>query len=390
MKILYAVQATGQGHISRARAMAKAFQALDVDVDWIFSGRDSSKLFGMDLFGHYRHYRGLTFYAQAGKVDHLHTIISNNLPRFWFDVKNLAAELHDYDLVVTDFEPITAWAARSAGVPAIGIGHQYAFGEGTPVSGDNWISDCLLKYFAPVSRPVGLHWHPYGANILPPVLDLPNLEDYRDHYILVYLPFEAPTEVIAWLQQFPMQQFKLYAGNVDFENHGNVDCFTANTEGFKLHLRGARGVICNSGFELISECLQWRKPILAKPILRQMEQLSNATALEELAYATVIRSLSHDALGSWLQTRNTTPNINFPDVAHELALWLKTNCQKSLDDIGRELWSQVEEASAQDIAFIQPRRSSTATEVRVRPPGYTDNAPLNQPGHSQSLRSSAP
>ncbi|MFT4822461.1 MAG: hypothetical protein ACJAUG_000873 [Halioglobus sp.] len=390
MKILYGVQATGQGHISRARAMAKAFQGLDVEVDWVFSGRDSSKLFGMDLFGPYHHFRGLTFYAQAGKIDYLRTITFNNLPRFLLDVKKLAAELHNYDLVVTDFEPITAWAARSAGVPTIGIGHQYAFGEGTPVSGDNWISDCLLKYFAPVSKPVGLHWHPYGANILPPILDLPNLEVHRDHYIVVYLPFEAQSEVIAWLQQFPMQQFKLYAGHLGFENHGNVDCFTANTEGFKLHLRGARGVICNSGFELISECLQWRKPILAKPLLGQMEQLSNATALEALAYATIVRSLSHDALGSWLQTRNTTPNIHFPDVAQALALWLETNCQESIEDIGRGLWSRVEKASAQHTAFTQQRRSLTATAELVRPPGYTDSAPLNREEHSQSWRSLAP
>ena len=37
MKILYGVQGTGQGHISRARAMADAFRNLDVEIDWLFS-----------------------------------------------------------------------------------------------------------------------------------------------------------------------------------------------------------------------------------------------------------------------------------------------------------------------------------------------------------------
>ncbi|MFK8047436.1 MAG: MJ1255/VC2487 family glycosyltransferase [Halioglobus sp.] len=390
MKILYGVQATGQGHISRARAMAKAFKYMDVEVDWLFSGRDRKNLFGMDFFRRFEHRRGLTYQTQAGKVDHLRTLIHNNLPRFWLDVKALETKLEDYDLVVTDFEPVTAWAAKLKGAPAIGIGHQYAFGPGTPSTGENWLSDKIMNWFAPVSQPIGLHWRPYGDNILPPILDLPALKDHRDHYILVYLPSESQSEVITWLQQFPLQQFKLYHKSFDLESRGNVDCFRTNTEGFKYHLRGARGVICNSGFELISECLQWRKSVLTKPLLGQMEQLSNATALEQLSFANVIRSLSHDALGSWLQSRNTTPQIQFPDVAAELAKWLVGERCETLVDLGRDLWNQVEALSAENTAFTPRTPSSAATEAFALPLGYSGSAPLSPREHSQSWRSSAP
>jgi UDP:flavonoid glycosyltransferase YjiC (YdhE family) len=35
MKILYGVQGTGNGHITRARIMAKAFADAGVQVDWV-------------------------------------------------------------------------------------------------------------------------------------------------------------------------------------------------------------------------------------------------------------------------------------------------------------------------------------------------------------------
>ena len=60
---------------------------------------------------------------------------------------------------------------------------------------------------------------------------------------------------------------------------------------FKLDLRASAGVICNAGFELISECLQWGKPVLTRPLAGQMEQRSTAEALRQLGYATVLGKL---------------------------------------------------------------------------------------------------
>ncbi len=39
MKILYGIQGTGNGHITRARVMASCFKELGIDVDYVFSGR---------------------------------------------------------------------------------------------------------------------------------------------------------------------------------------------------------------------------------------------------------------------------------------------------------------------------------------------------------------
>jgi len=155
MKILYGVQATGNGHISRARAMARAFREHAAEVTWLFSGRERSQLFDMEPFADFHHRRGLTFATRAGAVCYWQTLRQNHLAQFLRDVWELS--LTGFDLVVTDFEPVTAWAGRRAGVPTIGIGHQYAFGPDTPIAGDHWLARQIMRWFAPVDRPVGLH-----------------------------------------------------------------------------------------------------------------------------------------------------------------------------------------------------------------------------------------
>ena len=50
MKLLYGVQGTGNGHISRARMMAQHFADKNVDVQFLFSGRDPEHYFDMDIF----------------------------------------------------------------------------------------------------------------------------------------------------------------------------------------------------------------------------------------------------------------------------------------------------------------------------------------------------
>ncbi|TXS93824.1 hypothetical protein FV139_09315 [Parahaliea maris] len=336
MRILYGVQATGQGHISRARAMARALAPLDVEVDWLFTGRPRDRLFDMEPFGTFAHRRGLTFATRSGGISYLGTVVGNNLFEFLRDARSL--RLGGYDAIVTDFEPVSAWAGHLAGIRTIGIGHQYAFGSGTPVSGGNMLSRFIMRHFAPVDVPLGLHWHPYGNNVLPPILDLPDQPRQQDDHVLVYLPFEDQAEVTRWLQQFPQQRFRQYAAGLACEEAGNVLLHPTSISAFKRDLASSRAVICNSGFELISECLQWRKPVLTKPLAGQMEQLSNAKALAQLRYARVIHSLCSDALADWLQRTPAAPPVHFHKVHEVLARWLAEGARQAPDQLAASLW----------------------------------------------------
>lgn len=340
MKILYGVQATGQGHISRARAMAEAFSRLDAEVTWLFSGRDRAGLFDMQPFGDFEHRRGLTFTTVAGRISRARTLLDNNVFEFLADVRRL--DLDAYDLIVTDYEPVVAWAARRAGRDCIGIGHQYAFGPNTPIRGGTPTMELIMRRFAPVAIPLGLHWYPYADNVLPPILDLPpRLAQTADH-VLVYLPFESQDAVTALLRQFPGQRFLQYVGKLPPAVMGNVVRKPASIIHFKQGLASARGVICNSGFELISECLQWQKPVLTKPLRGQMEQLSNAFALELLGYARVAESLSEEALARWLEQPVASPGVYFPDVAQTLAHWLAEGCAEEVASLSAVLWRKAQ------------------------------------------------
>ena len=98
---------------------------------------------------------------------------------------------------------------------------------------------------------------------------------------------------------------------------------TSNIAGFKSDLASVRGVVCNCGFELISECLHWRKPVLTRPLAKQMEQLSDGAALETLRYATPMRQIENAMTARWLAAPPLAPNLSFPDVSATLgsALW---------------------------------------------------------------------
>ena len=123
MRIAYGVQATGQGHISRARAMALAFKKHpDVDVTWLFSGRLRERMFDMEPFGDFQHRAGLTFVTEASRLRYRKTIMANRYWQFIRDVQRL--DVKAYDLVVTDCEPVTAWAGKLKGQSVLGIEHQ--------------------------------------------------------------------------------------------------------------------------------------------------------------------------------------------------------------------------------------------------------------------------
>lgn len=337
-KILYGVQGTGQGHVSRARGLAHAFKDFDVDVTWLFSGREKSQLFDMEPFGEFKYRKGITMVTEAGRMRYRKTALNLAPVTFLQDVNRL--DLDPYDLIVCDYEPVLGWAAKARGRETIGIGHQYAFGKNTPLTGDNAMSRLVMKQFAPVDIPVGLHWAAFDNTILPPILDLPDIDpDATKEHVLVYLPFEDQDLTTRWLQQFADKTFIQYSPAVSDEQRGNVLRQKANVDGFKRDLATCKGVICNTGFELISECLQWSKPVLTRPLAKQMEQLSNAAALEQLGYATTMQALETQKARAWLDEMPPAPKIQFRNVAAALATWLARGAKEPVEQLSKELWA---------------------------------------------------
>ena len=168
MKILYGIQGTGNGHITRARVMARAFANQDdVQVDYLFSGREEDKYFDMEIFDDYQTRQGLTFIHKNGSISQWQTVKAACPLQFIKDVRGL--DLSEYDLILNDFEPISAWAAHLQNVPSISISHQAAFMHSVPKSGQKLLDKIVMKYFAPAQIHLGCalvsFWSRYNASI---------------------------------------------------------------------------------------------------------------------------------------------------------------------------------------------------------------------------------
>lgn len=353
MKILYGVQGTGNGHITRARMMARHFAAEGIDVTYLFSGRERSQFFDMECFGDYQYRKGLTFVTEAGRVCYGKTTFHNNIFRFVRDIATL--DLSPYDVILTDFEPVTAWAGKLRGKTVIGVGHQYAFGSNVPKAGENLVANTVMNLFAPVTQGIGYHWHHFGhANIFPPVIDNHLPAQRSGDFYLVYLPFEHQSTVTSLLNCFEGYRFVQYSPELENSAKGNVQLRKTCHDGFKRDLSLCKGVICNAGFELVSECLHMRLPLLVKPVQGQLEQQSNAAALSQLGYAATIDRLNPGSVAEWLESEKRAPELDFPDVAAAIVQWLKNGQRTPLQTVSEQLWQQHASATTLSHGVAQP------------------------------------
>ena len=343
MKILYGVQGTGNGHLSRARAMAEAFRQFpELHVQWLFSGRPPEKFFAMEAFGDYWWREGLTFVHQGGKIDQFATARQLNLPLLLKDIRELP--VNDFDLVISDFEPVTAWAAKKRKCPSLGLGHQYAFNFPIPTPAFGWTARAIMKAFAPVQTSLGMHWYHFGHPILPPIAhahDEPATKDgeERDH-ILVYLPFENHGPLLHQLAQLP-QKFVVYGLPTDLPKAEHITLKAPSVEGFRRDVSTSKAVICNSGFELIAEALTLGKPILTRPLKGQFEQEANALALKELQLAKVVDHIDAITISRWLEENPNGVRISWPDVAGAIAGWIADGRSDSARQLSTRLWDGV-------------------------------------------------
>ncbi|TBR43122.1 glycosyltransferase [Marinomonas agarivorans] len=340
MKIFYGVQATGNGHITRARAMAPLLKDAGIEVTYLFSGRDEKDFFDMECFGDYQVAKGLSFVTKDGALQLMATLQQASIRQLFASIKQL--DLSGYDLVLTDFEPITAWAAKRQGKPCIGLGHQYAFAQDVPRYRKDPIGSLIMKCFAPAPIKLGAHWHHFGSDILPPIIHVDQgVNATLKNKVLVYLPFEKTEKIMALLSPIKDYQFHLHCKDIAPGEYGNITVHPFSLNGFKSNLQESESVLCNAGFELVSESLQMGKRIMVKPLKRQVEQLSNALALESLSYAKAINVLSTSAITDWLNTGKVV-KCHYPDVAQAVTNWLKNGAVEPISNLCADLWQQAE------------------------------------------------
>ncbi|MCV9389345.1 glycosyltransferase family protein [Reichenbachiella ulvae] len=282
MKILYAIQGTGNGHLSRALDVIPALSRR-VTVDVLISGIQADLKLPFPV--KYR-YEGLSFiFGKNGGVDIIETFRKAHTRKLLSEIKSCPVE--EYDLVINDFEPISAWACRIKGIKCIALSHQSALRSKLvpkPKHRD-WFGSWILKNYAPAHEYYSFHFRKYDNQIFTPIIrnDIRNQEISDEGHYTVYLPAYGDKKLIKHLNKIKNAKWEVFSKHTLKSYHkGNVHIQPIDGVSFVQSMAGSAGVLCGAGFETPAEALYLGKKLMVIPMKRQYEQHFNAESLKEL------------------------------------------------------------------------------------------------------------
>lgn len=315
MKILYAIQGTGNGHLSRARDVYPELIKYG-DVDVLVSGIQADVAIPFPV--KYRLY-GMSFiFGKTGGVDLLQTVKRSKLFRLIKDIREFPIE--QYDLVINDFEPVSAWACKMKKLPCISLSHQCVVlykNAPTPKSGDP-MGKLILKRYAPVTDAYGFHFMALGENIFTPLIrnEIRQLTPVNKGHYTVYLPAYDDKTIVKHLSQFPFARWEVFSKhNKEPFTSGNVSVAKIDNCAFIESMASCAGVLCGAGFEGPAEAMYLGKKVLVIPMQTQYEQHCNAAGAAAMG-ATVISSLGekhYTTIREWL-AEGRYIEVNYPDM----------------------------------------------------------------------------
>jgi uncharacterized protein (TIGR00661 family) len=314
MKVLYAIQATGNGHISRANEIIPLLEN-KCELDVLLSGTQSNV--ELDHFVKYRR-KGLSFqFGKKGGIDLLGTLKKLKSKKFLDEIRSFPID--QYDLVINDFEPISAWASKIKNIPCVAMSHQYAVlhkDAPRPEKLDPmaWL---VLRYYAPCKSGVGFHFKKYGEDIFTPVIRAAIRNAYvrnLGHYT-VYLPAYHEDKLVKILSQFEDKEWHIFSRHCK-KSYGKNNCWVRPVNNFEFasSFINCEGIITGGGFETPAEALFMGKKLMVVPMKLQYEQHSNAEALKDFG-VPVIKSLRKKhfyKIEQWLKQKQNL-QFAFPD-----------------------------------------------------------------------------
>lgn len=318
MKILYAIQGTGNGHFTRAKEIIPVLKQKG-KVDILISGNE----YNIDL-GHFvkYNYHGINFtFGKKGGIDFWQTLKKVKLLHFFKEIKTLP--IKEYDIVINDFEPVSAWAAKLNNVKIISLSHQNAvLDSASPKYGTFRFEKVILRYYAPSQVRFGFHFISYSSATFTPVIRQKiryTQVSNKGHYT-VYLPSYNYEKIVAVLSQIPLVKWHIFSSKVKsliFKK--NMVIYPVDEFDFIKSMASSSGVLCGAGFETPAEALYLKKKLLVIPMKNQYEQKCNALALKELG-VPVIKKLSKkkiNKIAEWIHS-DTTVEVDYQDSTQDI------------------------------------------------------------------------
>lgn len=304
MKILYAIQGTGNGHISRAEdiiPILREYGKLDIFV----SGAQAD--IKLDYPLKYKS-RGLSFYfGKSGGIDLFKTFKQNSSKEVYKEIKNFPVD--KYDLIINDFEPISAWAAKKRDVPCIALSHQSALLSPKVPQPKHFdpVGEWILKNYAPANAAVSFHFAKFDVNMFTPVIRSSIREatpTEGDHYT-VYLPAYDDRKLVPLLMKVPNVRWHIFSKHTRKPYHiGKLSVYPVNKDEFAASLLSCKGILCGAGFETPAEALYLGKKLLVVPMKKQYEQHYNSAALKSIGVPVLknVKKKRLDKIREWVES----------------------------------------------------------------------------------------
>ena len=319
LKILYAIQGTGNGHVTRAIEIVPVLQQ-KAAVDVLISGDQ----WDIELpFKVTYRFKGLCFYfGKKGGVDVMNTYLRMNSLRLLREIKSLPVE--EYDLIISDFEPVSCWAAYLAKKPCIGLSNQAVtlHPKAPRPKHVDLLGKLVLQNYAPVTAQYGFHFKSFDENVYTPIIrrQVRELELTDKGHYTVYLPSYDDERILKHLKRFKDIEWQVFSKHSTLKyKHYNIIVSPIKNEAFLKSMASSHAVLCNAGFGTASEALFLNKKLMVIPIKTQYEQHCNAAVLKSMGVSTMksLKNKHHEKLEQWINNGNII-EVNYPDNAQQI------------------------------------------------------------------------
>lgn len=330
MKIFYAIQATGNGHISRAMQLYPYLQKYGI-VDFFLSGNNAS--LNIDLPVKFKSKGCSLHYSKCGGLDYW-DIVKNIKPiELYKEAKSLP--LKNYDIIINDFESVTSLACQLQKVHSIQFGHQASFvSKATPRPAKKSVmGELILKHYASSPKQIGLHFEKYDSFIYPPIIkdEIVQATPQDLKHISVYLPSFNKECLEKAFKKVTDVEFHWFLNDVKFKyTDGNITYFPVNQKLFNESLISCHGIITGGGFETPAEALYLGKKILSIPIQNHYEQECNSEALKRMGVPVMyeVGRNFDTVIENWLNMDINYPKMQANNIPETLELVFDTYREK--------------------------------------------------------------
>ncbi len=339
MRIVYGVQSTGKGHLSRLLGLLPLFRRDGHELLILVTGRWDPPPYFLDAISGtpYRRFPGLPMVPDGmGGISKRGTVreFATRWPGLFRSFQKAHRLISDFDpdLIVSDFDPLTGSPFVAPGVFKVGIGNYFTPARSDVEHPDGFrrdrfnvrVVDKLVTSGLDVR--FGCHFYPLDDRCLPPILrpEILTMRTEDRGHLLVYHAFPGLlTPVAAYAERHPSTSVIVYGPRSrprGLPDNMHVE-FDSNR--FLSDLAGCDAFIGTAGFQSIAEGFYLGKKLVVQPIDGHYEQKWNAFELEKRGMGRWCRNGLEEALD---QTFNA-------ELHAELVPWYRTGAERHYEQI---------------------------------------------------------